>query len=265
MKPALPALWTLAVLLPLPALAAPGTDKQAVKEFALPQEKDAVVIRFDVLGGLTVPRISAEPIMSILADGRVKIPACYKGQKPFEGKISPAELQELLRFAIDQQKFFEHDIKKIEEKLAKRENVIPPPTDSVTTTIRIHAGGREHEASYSGYNPRTDPEEFKRLAALHQRLEQVKAVVQMGGKEKIAEYLKDANARLKESYPEVSPLGLEHFTQAAQRNDGSRSVEFRRVVKDAQGKQVSQTDVSIYVPAGGEARIQAHHAADAKP
>lgn len=257
------AVFALALSLPLvPLYAAPEPGKESVrKEHTLPKDKEAAVITLDFKGGFTPPRISDKPTFTILADGTVKIPAKFQGQKAYDSKISMSELQELLDFAIETQKFFEYDPKKVQEKVeqANQGGLRIQVADAATTVIRIQADGKDKEVSHYALGMGAKVEELKRLAAVQQRLMQVMSTVQIGGKEKVAEYLKQANAELKAKHPNAEPLTTAHFQTGSERADGSRFVQFTRQVMDAKGEQTSFTAVSINESAQAKAQVTVNH------
>jgi hypothetical protein len=258
------ALGAAIVLLPSMSWAAPDPGKDALrKEYALPVEKDAPVIEYNQLGGLTPLRVSQEPLLTIYADGRVKMPACYKGQQAFEGKIPVSELQEILGFAIEKQKFFDYDEKKFQEKLAKLGQLIPP-TDSITTTIRIQADGRDKSVSHMNASTGSKIEEVRQFAAVKQRVDHLKGVLRWGGNAVVSEYLNRANALLLQKHPEAKPLASENLSDVSVGLNGARSLSWVRRVSNAAGETIAETSASVYIPAGGEAKIQVGFQPEAK-
>lgn len=246
-------------------MAAPETEKPAiVKGYALPKDKDAAVVTFDVRGGSPFLRINHEPTLTVLADGRVRVPACYPGQKSFEGQLTQAELQELLEFILGKQKFFEYDPKKVEAKLAAKFRAAAPVVGGAVRYVRVQTEGKTHEATLSGpgCDMHRDIEELQQLSAVTFRLEKLRFFVMLGGTPKMKEYLEKANEKLKATHPTAAPLDLTHVKSAVYRDDGSRAIDFRREVKNAAGERTGLTDVSIYISPAGEMRIGAQHTAD---
>jgi hypothetical protein len=242
-------------LLPTFVLAAPEGKDVVKKEYALPADKETPILEYDTLGGLTTERISREPQLTIYPDGRVKMPACFKGQRAFEGKISPAELQEFLTFALEKQKFFEHDEEKVRAHFAKGPQ-IPPPTDSITTTIRIRAEGKDKSVSSSEASERSPVEDLRRFAAVRDRVWLLKGVLQIG-KPQVAEYLKQINAQLKETHPDAKPLE-EADLKRAYHDEKASSLEFVRRVPTADGKSL-ETSASVYAKSGSGPRVGVAH------
>lgn len=265
MKCCTPVVWALALALPVASLgvgslsAAPEPGKETVrKEHTLPKDKQAAVITLDYKGGFTPPRSSDKPALTILADGTVKMPARFQGQKSYDGKITQAELQELLDFAIDGQKFFEYDPKKVaEKKLAQGPQI--QVADAATTVIRIQADGQDKEFSHYALGFGTDIDELKRLAVVQQRLQRLMATIQIGGNEKVQEFLKRANEKLKEKHPGAAPLTTENFQSAHEGPENSKFVQFVRQVNDAEGKQVNFTAVSFNEQANGKSDVQVNY------
>lgn len=235
----------------------PDTGAAVGMKYALPADPQAAVIVLDFKGGFTPPRISEEPTMTIRAGGDIVIPAKFEGQKAYKGKISPEELQQLLAFIIEKQKFLEYDPAKVREKL----NAGGPRiaiADAATTVIRVTVGGETKEVSHYALGMGAKVEELVRLAAIQRRLLQVQSVVQLGGKEQLAKWLEVVNAELKKQHPDVKPFTADDFQSGGERTDGSVYVSFSRSTGDDPAK-AHNTSAFVNKPAGGEAKITVSH------
>jgi RNA polymerase sigma factor (sigma-70 family) len=113
----------------------------ANKEVVLPKDPKAVVLSMEVRGGMIANK-TADPFLQIQADGKVIQTDRISGAKK-ESKLTPAELQELLRFVVYQNDFLNADPKKV----PPGGNLPVAVTDGTTTTIRVHANNKQHEAS----------------------------------------------------------------------------------------------------------------------
>ena len=129
----------------------------------LPADPKAVVIQWRSEGGLAGE--ASGPDLTVRADGTVTLGPRFGDGRAVEGRISEAELQDLLRFALDENAFFSFDpvqvARQLEDNAAARARSSPPGEalavpagppymDAGTTTILIAADGRRHEVSYHG-------------------------------------------------------------------------------------------------------------------
>lgn len=247
-----------AMLVSISALAAPAPepDKAVIRKgYPLPTAKDAPVIELNQVGGLTARRVSHEPILTIYADGRVKMPACFEGQKALETKITAAQLQELLVFAIDEMKFFEHDEKKVHEKLVARGHLLPP-TDSITTSIRIQIEGKDKLISGVNVSPSNPIEELGRFGQVKQRLDRLEGTLRIGGQAALDGYLKRVNEKLAAEQRGVEPLGMEHLRSVSVSTKGAREISFVRRVSTVNGALETETSASVYGKPGEDVTIR---------
>jgi hypothetical protein len=150
------AVWFL-LLSALGALAQEGTSPMTHR---LPDAPTATVIQWRSEGGLAGE--DTGPDLTVRADGTVTVGPRLGGGRAIEGRISQAELQELLRFALDENDFFAFDPERVAREIeaAGRERARstpgealavpagPPYPDAGTTTILTAADGRRHEVSY---------------------------------------------------------------------------------------------------------------------
>jgi hypothetical protein len=236
-----------------PSQKAPATGMK----YALPDDPKAAVIVLDFKGGFTPPRISDEPTLTIRADGAVDIPAKFEGQKAFKGKLDIEEVQQLLAFIIEKQKFLEYDPAKVREKLAAGGPRLAV-ADAATTVIRVTVDGRTKEASHYALGIGGKIEELERLAAIQRRLMQVQSVVQLGGKDQVAKWLEPINAELKKQHPDAAPLTGDDLQSGGERVDGSVYLSFARTVGDDPAA-ARITSAFVNKPAAGEAKITVTH------
>jgi hypothetical protein len=146
-------------------LATPGTLAQEGADpvtHQLPGDPQAVVLEWRSAGGQA--DAAAGPDLTVRADGTLTVGPRLGRGRTVEGRISQAELQDLLRFALDQNDFFAFDPEQVARQLeaAHRERAPtsageaiavpagPPYIDAGTTTIGIAADGRRHEVGYHG-------------------------------------------------------------------------------------------------------------------
>ena len=130
---------------------------------ALPADPKAVVIRWQSEGGQAGQ--AAGPDLVVRADGSVSVGSRLTGGRPVEGRISSVQLQELLRFALDEHAFFEVAPGRLERQITARQQAEaevgsagealavptgPPYLDAGTTVLMIEADGRRHEVRQQG-------------------------------------------------------------------------------------------------------------------
>jgi len=229
-------------------------------DYKLPDDPEAPVIVLDFKGGFTPPRISDEPAMTIRADGVVVIPKRFEGQKSFRGEISREELNDLLDFAIKENKFLEYDPAKVGEKLAEAGPRVAV-ADAAATVIRISVNGESKEVSrYALGMLGQGVKELQQLYAIQRRLMQVQSVIQLGGKQEVKKWLAAVNAELKDKFPAASPMKISNLASGGQRADGSLYVSFQRVVKkEADGPPAEVTSGFVNKPADGEPQINVNY------
>ena len=125
----------------------------------------------------------------ILADGTLFIGAPYGISKPIKSKISQDELQDILRFAIDDNRFFDIDPKKAKAEVAasqQKSGRIFAIADAPNTSIRIQADGKDYTVEYYALSLAADQypdvKELGQLAAIQKRLQHMISVLRDGGK-----------------------------------------------------------------------------------
>jgi hypothetical protein len=154
------AVW-LVLLVPLAA--APAEEAEDQPMHALPADPGAAVIRWQSEGGQAGQE--AGPDLVVRADGTVTVGSRLTGGRPVEGRIPAEQLQELLDFALDENRFLEIDAAELERQIAASQRTQaeagsaggavavptgPPYLDAGTTVLMIAADGRRHEVRQQG-------------------------------------------------------------------------------------------------------------------
>jgi RNA polymerase sigma factor (sigma-70 family) len=204
---------------PPPPVVVPEPPRPAVQPAVrLPADPDAVVLHMDRTIG-SEPRPCAN--LTIYADGRVvaEVPDGLLSLSPtaltrhaqaagiarargsatrprktavLRGRLSARELDELLRFAVHDQEFFDFDSAQVQDAIRQayhRDDDPPDAGDATTTRFHVHTAGRVHEVEWLrlARGAWTFPEvrRLLQLYALDRRLQQVFYVLVAGGPEQV--------------------------------------------------------------------------------
>ena len=130
--------------------------------------------------------------------------------------------------------------------------------DAATTVIRIHADGMQHEASFYALDMMASQfpkiESVRRLNAVRQRLERLRAEINAGGPGSIAVQLRVLNARLRAQHPKVPVLTADDLQSAWQHANGDLYVAFQRTDK-LDGGRARYISANIQYPKTGDPKI----------
>ena len=152
----------------------------------LPADPEAIVIEWQSSGGLEEPTDDT-PDMVVRAGGRVTVGPRLADGRPADGRITPRRLQDLLAFALDQNRLFDIDGPALGRKLAAARGrrkrsaaagggvpIGPPYLDAGTTRILIAADGKrlvlEQQGLFAAARDYPEIEALGRLRALELRL-----------------------------------------------------------------------------------------------
>jgi hypothetical protein len=142
----------LVAFLPLLAGPACGDSKpdETKQPVVLPKDPKAVVLSYDPGAGGFV-RKGPPPYLQILADGQVTVTNLFDGSKK-ETKITAKELEDLLRFAIHDNDFFNVTEAKIADaiKAEMAKGTAIAVGGAGTSVIKVQANDKKHEVSYRG-------------------------------------------------------------------------------------------------------------------
>jgi hypothetical protein len=158
-----------------------GDGKAAI---TLPKDPKVVVLRYDPGAGGFI-RKGPPPYLQIRADGQVTVTSLFDGSKK-ESKLPDKQLQELLRFVIQENDFFNLTQAKIAKGV--QEAMAKGPAIAVggagTSVIGVEANGKRHEVSYRAAGaylrayPKVRP--LAQFAAVEKRLSDLAAAVAKG-------------------------------------------------------------------------------------
>jgi hypothetical protein len=184
--------------------------------------------------------------------------------KVVEGRISTDELQELLRFALREQEFFDFDSGEVRAAIGDQypcDGNVFDSNDATTTSFRIQTADGNHEVTWAQLDKAVfDFPEVERLLQLHaldQRLSQVFYVVLAGGQERVNEVVAKVNELAAPYYrrnPDVPPLTAADLFKITSSPDGSQT-RFTFSRKKDKLLRHSLFEVSIDIPQEGEPTI----------
>lgn len=159
----------------------PDDKKPAV---VLPKDPKAVVLTYDPGAGGFVRKGDA-PYLRVQADGQVTVVSVFDGSKT-EGKLTPKELDELLRFVVQDKDFLAVTEAKIADGITDAAGKGPflAVSGAGTSAIVVTNDGKTHGVSYRGAAsflqayPKVDP--LARFVAVEKRLAELGATVAKG-------------------------------------------------------------------------------------
>jgi len=134
--------------------AAPGAkDPKAgapKTEIIFPKDPKAIVLSYDPGAGGFIRKGEA-PYLKIQADGEVTVTSVFDGSKT-QSKLTPEELEDLVRFVIEDKAFFNVTETKIadEIKAASANGPFIAIGGAGTAVIGVEANDTHHEVSYRG-------------------------------------------------------------------------------------------------------------------
>lgn len=224
---------------------------------ALPSDPQSPVIVLDFADPQTAKK-TAEPFLTIRADRSVILGG--DGQsKRIETKIAAEELQELLRVAVHDNRFFAIDGGKLSEAVRQAEAKKGVSSRSgAATVLRIQANAKQNDVRCDALPSRAracpDIKELQQLASIQQRLERLATWIHAGEKAGVEAALKSANEQLKKQFPEAPALTADDLQSAQQRADGHSELTLER-------RRISDKDPFSFVYArvqkatDGEAKV----------
>lgn len=200
--------------------------------YPLPADAKEAVFIYDEQNGFLPPRQNKAPMVTIRADGTIEMPALYSQREGITGKLSPQELQQFLTFVIEKNRFFEIDEAKLraDMKRADLRRDVVQVSDAPDNIFEIRLADRKHFVSqYTGMAPLyKQVEALQQLFAIQRRVYRLKSETNVGGKKGIAALVKQANAALKDQYPDIKPFTTHEFIGSHVRDDGEISALIAR-------------------------------------
>ena len=219
------------------ACAKDGTDVT----YELPKDGKAVVFVYDEQNGFTPPRQNDSPMLTIRANGTIEMPTLYGQGRDVNGKISQQELQDFLRFVIEENRFFEFDPATVQSEIqeARLKRQIPQIADAPDNVFEIRLANRKHNVRQYAVGTASQYKEIEALQqlwAIQRRIFHLRSETRVGGKQGIKSLLKQANAELKKLYPNINPFTDDEFGGSYIRDNGIISATFSRSGKTKDGQ-----------------------------
>jgi hypothetical protein len=245
---------------PLPAGFEAGKRNPGKPALRLPTDQNAVVLQMSrSVDSATGPTM----ILTIHADGRVnaEIPDGLASlaaadltkhakdraivtdpdrnrepskTKVITGRLSPQELEELLRFALHDQEFFDFDQAAVKAAIQDRyrsDGNVADSTDATTTCFRIQTADRKHEVKWTRLAKAAwdfpNVERLLQLHALDMRLQQVFYVLLAGGPDRVEAAVQKVNELAQpfySRYPEIPQLTAADLLGVTPSADGTGMV-----------------------------------------
>jgi len=175
-----------------------------------------------------------------------------------ETRIDPARLQELLRFIIEEQRFWDIDSEAVRLAIHQENSqrgsalaVLHAPTSVLEVRLQDRTHRVEVHALQFEANAHPGIDSLQRLAAIQRRVIQVFSIALLGGEWRVARLRDLASAELRKHHPDRAPFTLDDLAAAGRRSDGSLVAHFRR---DESPTQLSY--VVVLVPLEGDPQAQ---------
>jgi hypothetical protein len=182
-------------------------------------------------------------------------------RKVLEGRLSARELEDLLRFALHDQEFFDFDPAAVKASVRDKyqsDGTVSAPADATTTVLRIRTADHDHEVRWASLAKTVwdfpEVERLLQLSAVVRRLAQVYYVLLAGGPERVeavAEKMNELALPHYRLYPDAPRLTTADLSMVTPSADGSR---MRFCFYRGQDKNVCspQFGVTLDVPQEGE-------------
>lgn len=132
------------------ALGADIFETVAGRDYQLPSDPGAEIIRFDSLGGM-LPRQGEQPLLSIKADGSLIIAGAWTGAESRRMRLGSSDLQALLSFIIAEKQFLKIEPADIKQQMTdsqRQEGRLFAIADAATTLIAVELPAYRHRVEF---------------------------------------------------------------------------------------------------------------------
>ena len=199
-----------------------------------PESKEPIFV-FDQSGGRGLRYGSTRsPLIRVFADGRVVTGGTTAVVEKLEARLTDSELKQFLHFLVNENKFFDIDSKKIEDRFkAAKTNAMT--RNGIYTKAAITLKNRKH--SFSIYSFDLFEEFFKdwvevgQIRSIRNRCMALNAKIHIG--ELGDDVVKRVNEELKKQAPEIAPFEVAEIVTAQRLKKGRFQVRFSRQIGTA--------------------------------
>lgn len=190
------------------------------------------VITMDLTGGFRVPvppDFKRQPWLQVFGDGRIVCGSQVPNLPSNEGRLTPAQLQELANWLVQEQKVLELTAEKISRELEGYQSLM---ADGLTTSIKIQLAKESRE--FSVYTLRQtagdlpDAKGLQVLASIETRLRAVRRLGDIGSQEILDSALQAANQHLEQELPDANPWTTDHLRMVERQPNGGLTLTFSR-------------------------------------
>lgn len=173
-----------------------------------------------------------ETVVAVYADGSVVVPAA-DGTGETRGRLTRAQMSNLLHEIVTESSLLELESEPIMREVreaADRSGREWRVSDAAEMVVRVRLKNHSHEIrcpSVEIWHERfPDVESLAQLCIVRRRLENVRAIVQVGGWEQAAGLSEVANQELLRAFPDATPVNASNLTMVRGRASGMRYVQF---------------------------------------
>jgi hypothetical protein len=223
----------------LVALFVSTANASQAPSFDLPVDPSVPVITLKYVGGFTeLPRQNINPMLTIRADGSVTVSDSLGRTKDIETNISAEEVQELLRFSLNEQSFLEFNTGDVLQAIVAQNARCGRSMrveDGGTTVIHIRTADLDHEGSFNSLGVFAEAypgvKSLGQLWTIERKLNRFVEEVKAGGKDVVSTAAEQASAFVKLQQDPVT-FHTEDLQRTVMTPDGRRMLEFKRDRED---------------------------------
>lgn len=212
-----------------------GAATQTPADIVIPQDPSTVIVSMDshdYWGDLS--GANSNPLLAIRADGTIY------GSGVLQGRLTQPEVQNLLRYLIEEQGFFNlnaTDIRRAIDTVESKTGIRVDISDAAERTVRIRTADKDHEVRFyassfyaTRYPPTLYPElkSLGQLRAVETKLSQIVETLKAGGDKVVLDILAEGNAYLARGYPQVAPFTVRDFLKTISADGQSKRLSFFR-------------------------------------
>ncbi len=178
------------------------------------------------------------PFIEILADGTVNCGVIRQGAVAATSKLTEEQIQNLMRFIVDERKFFEIDEAKIASAMSEKEL---DTRNFSNYRLMVSYGGKERTINVTGVRslarafPELEP--LQQAYKIDRRLNQLFVTVNVGGRQNMFEILKLVNEQLKKHNDLAPGFGVDDASFVAVSPDGNMRLTFGKSTYDEDGAE----------------------------